>query len=55
MLVQRATGRVPTRITFFRIGKDTVRQFSEISNDGGRTWQVSYDLTDARRTGSGAP
>jgi hypothetical protein len=26
-------GRVPTRLTFFRIGKDTVRQFSEISND----------------------
>ena len=48
-------GRIPTRLTFFRIGKDTVRQFSEISNDGGRTWQVSYDLTYVRRPGSERP
>ena len=48
-------GRIPTRLTFFRVGRDTVRQFSEISNDGGRTWQVSYDLTYVRRPGSGAP
>ena len=45
-------GRIPTRLTFFRIAKDTVRQFSEISNDSGRTWQVSYDLTYVRRSGS---
>src|SRR5689334_3712380 len=45
-------GRIPTRLTFFRVGKDTVRQFSEISNDSGRTWQVSYDLTYVRRSGS---
>jgi len=48
-------GRVPTRLTFFRIAKDTVRQFSEISNDGGRTWQVSYDLTYVRRAGLERP
>ena len=48
-------GRVPTRLTFFRIGKDTVRQFSEISNDSGRTWQVSYDLTYVRRPRSDRP
>ncbi len=48
-------GRVPTRLTFFRIGKDTVRQFSEISNDSGHTWQVSYDLTYVRRPGSDRP
>jgi len=48
-------GRIPTRLTFFRIGKDTVRQFSEISTDSGRTWQVSYDLTYVRRAGSDRP
>jgi len=48
-------GRIPTRLTFFRIGKDTVRQFSEISNDSGRSWQVSYDLTYVRRPGSERP
>lgn len=48
-------GRIPTRLTFFRIGRDTVRQFSEISNDSGRTWQVSYDLTYVRRPGSERP
>ena len=48
-------GRIPTRLTFFRISKDTVRQFSEISNDSGRTWQVSYDLTYVRRPGSERP
>ena len=48
-------GRIPTRLTFFRIGKDTVRQFSEISNDSGRTWQVSYDLTYVRRAGPSPP
>ncbi|HYV97758.1 MAG TPA: tetratricopeptide repeat protein [Gemmatimonadaceae bacterium] len=42
-------GRVPTRLTFFHISKDSVRQFSEISPDSGRTWQVSYDLTYVRR------
>jgi hypothetical protein len=48
-------GRIPTRLTFFRISKDTVRQFSEISNDSGRTWQVSYDLTYVRRPGLERP
>lgn len=42
-------GRVPTRLTFFHIGKDSVRQFSEVSNDGGRTWTTSYDLMYVRR------
>ncbi|MEO5816381.1 MAG: SgcJ/EcaC family oxidoreductase [Gemmatimonadaceae bacterium] len=42
-------GRVPTRLTFFRLGNDSVRQFSEISNDSGRTWQSSYDLMYVRR------
>ena len=42
-------GRIPTRLTFFKLGSDSVRQFSEISTDSGRTWQASYDLTYVRR------
>lgn len=42
-------GRIPTRLTFFHLGPDSVRQFSETSPDSGRTWQVSYDLMYVRR------
>ena len=42
-------GRVPTRLTFFNLGPDSVRQFSQTSTDSGRTWQTSYDLTYVRR------
>jgi hypothetical protein len=42
-------GRVPTRLTFFHISRDSVRQFSEISTDSGRTWQTNYDLMYVRR------
>jgi uncharacterized protein (TIGR02246 family) len=42
-------GRVPTRLTFFKLGPDSVRQYSEISSDSGRTWQTSYDLRYVRR------
>jgi ketosteroid isomerase-like protein len=42
-------GRVPVKLTFFRMGTDTVRQFSEISNDSGKTWSTNYDLTYVRR------
>ena len=44
-----ARGRVPTRLTFFHISADSVRQFSEVSSDSGRTWVTSYDLMYARR------
>jgi hypothetical protein len=43
------TGRQHTRLTFFNLGPDSVRQFSERSTDGGKTWQVNYDLTYVRR------
>ncbi|HEY2377974.1 MAG TPA: tetratricopeptide repeat protein [Gemmatimonadaceae bacterium] len=46
-------GRIPTRLTFFNLGPDSVRQFSETSTDSGRTWQVSYDLTYVRRRNPG--
>ncbi len=42
-------GRVPTRLTFFRIGPDTVRQFSQVSADSGKTWTTAYDLIYVRR------
>jgi hypothetical protein len=41
--------RVPTRLSFFRLGPDRVRQLSEISPDGGNTWTVNYDLVYVRR------
>jgi ketosteroid isomerase-like protein len=44
-----AVGTVPTRLTFYHLGPDSVRQFSEVSNDGGKTWQPNYDLMYVRR------
>ncbi len=34
---------------FYNIDKDTVRQYSELSSDGGKTYQVSYDFTYIRK------
>jgi len=42
-------GRVATRLTFFHVSADSVRQFSQTSPDSGRTWQVAYDLMYVRR------
>ena len=44
-------GRIPTRLTFFHISADSVRQFSETSADGGTTWSTAYDLMYVRRKG----
>jgi ketosteroid isomerase-like protein len=49
------TTRVTTRLTFFPINKDSVRQFAETSSDGGATWQTSYDLRYSRRRSDAAP
>ncbi|HZJ01714.1 MAG TPA: hypothetical protein VFD22_13720 [Gemmatimonadaceae bacterium] len=43
-----ATGRVQTRLTFFKLAPDTVRQFSESLKPDG-TWGVNYDLIYTRR------
>jgi hypothetical protein len=43
------TVRQRTRLTFFNISPDTVRQFSEVSPDAGKTWNVNYDLMYVRR------
>lgn len=42
-------GRIPTRLTFFHIGRDSVRQYSQTSPDSGKTWQPNYDLMYVRR------
>lgn len=46
--------RHPTRLTFFRVGPDEVRQLSEQSADGGKTWTVNYDLIYKRRPAAAA-
>ncbi len=37
-------------LQFFNLGQDRVRQFSQGSKDGGKTWAVEYDLTYNRRS-----
>lgn len=37
------------RMTFFNQGPDQVRQLGHTSTDGGRTWNVSFDLTYIRK------
>ncbi len=44
----RFAGRRTVRLTFFPIGPDKVRQFSEALNMDG-TWSVNYDLIYTRR------
>jgi len=36
-------------LQFFNLGPDTVRQFSQGSNDDGKTWHVEYDFTYNRK------
>jgi hypothetical protein len=41
--------RYITRLTFFNIDPNTVRQLSERSNDDGKSWSVVYDFKYVRR------
>jgi len=41
-------------LQFFNLSPDTVRQFSQGSIDGGKTWNVEYDLTYHRHDEKGA-
>jgi tetratricopeptide (TPR) repeat protein len=41
--------RLKRHLQFFNLGADRVRQFSQGSTDGGKTWTVEYDLTYNRR------
>jgi hypothetical protein len=43
--------RVSTRLTFFPLGPDKVRQFSEQSTDGGKTWTPNFDGLYVRKAG----
>jgi hypothetical protein len=38
------------RLTFTPVDKDTVRQHSELSSDGGKTWKTEYDFYYHRRS-----
>jgi tetratricopeptide (TPR) repeat protein len=42
-------GKILRRLTFFNLGATRVRQFSERSTDGGKTWTVGYDFTYIRK------
>lgn len=37
-------------LQFIQLGPDTVRQFSQGSSDGGKTWKVEYDFTYRRKS-----
>lgn len=41
--------KLKRHLQFFKLGSDTVRQFSQGSSDGGTTWQVEYDFTYTRK------
>lgn len=41
--------KLKRHLQFFRIGPDTVRQFSQGSTDEGKTWHVEYDFTYNRK------
>ena len=44
------SGKKATRhLQFFNVGPDEVRQFSQRSEDGGKTWSVEYDFTYYRK------
>jgi len=44
-----ADKKVQRRLTFFNLGPNEVRQFSERSTDEGASWQVDYDFRYKRR------
>ena len=42
-------GKPMRRLRFFNISVDSVRQFSELSPDSGKTWNVEYDFLYLRK------
>jgi len=42
--------KLKRHLQFFKLGSNTVRQFSQSSSDGGKTWQVEYDFTYTRKS-----
>ena len=48
--IPQASGPALKRhLQFFKLGPDKVRQFSQGSTDGGKTWQPEYDFTYIRK------
>jgi len=43
------TTTYPTKLSFFDLGDGRVRQLSEYSSDGGKTWAVGYDFLYVRK------
>jgi hypothetical protein len=41
--------KLKRHLQFFPLGPDKVRQFSQGSTDGGKTWSVEYDFTYIRK------
>jgi len=48
---QAGGGTLLRHLQFFNLGTDKVRQFSQGSNDGGKTWHTEYDLIYTRVSG----
>ena len=46
---QSAAGKVRTRLTFFNLDANTVRQLAERSGDDGKTWTTTYDFKYVRK------
>lgn len=44
--------KLKRHLQFFSLGPDKVRQFSQGSTDGGKTWHVEYDFTYLRKLAS---
>jgi tetratricopeptide (TPR) repeat protein len=42
--------KLKRHLQFFKLGSDSVRQFSQGSSDGGKSWRVEYDFTYIRES-----
>ena len=51
---QPTGGMLLRHLQFFNLGPDKVRQFSQGSNDAGKTWHVEYDFIYTRHDGKTA-
>ncbi len=47
--VDEDSGKPLRRLTFFNISPDSVRQFSQLSSDYGKNWNVEYDFMYVRK------
>lgn len=47
-VLQSSGGTLLRHLQFFNLGPDKVRQFSQGSTDGGKTWHTEYDLIYTR-------